>query len=139
MVHAAAHLVLLFGIGSFQDVTSSCSKLFEILLFLSSYTGLCAPKTRTFEKFGKKYALLSTLPNKRYCCILQFQLKFKNYQMKDRNWFMAGDPSVLVFVIGRVRDLASSCSKLFEISLFVMNYTLLPVPKLRTFENFGKK
>ena len=36
------------------DLTSSCSKLFEILLFLNCYTGLSVPKTRRFEKIGKK-------------------------------------------------------------------------------------
>ena len=56
-------------------------------LVLISYTGLSFPKTRNFEKFGKKYALLSTLSNKRHCWILQLHFRFKNYQISDRNWF----------------------------------------------------
>ena len=53
LVHAGAPLVLLFPIGRLKDLTRSCSKLFEILLFLISYTGLHASRTRILEKFGK--------------------------------------------------------------------------------------
>ena len=52
LVHAGAPLVLLFLIGRLQDLTSSCSKLFEILHFLNSYMGLSVRKPRTFEQFG---------------------------------------------------------------------------------------
>ena len=54
LVHARAPLVLLFLIGRLQDLISSCSKLFEILLFLLSYTRLSVPETRALEKFGRK-------------------------------------------------------------------------------------
>ena len=40
LVDAGARLVLLLLIGRLQDLTSSCLKFFEILLFLISYTGL---------------------------------------------------------------------------------------------------
>ena len=39
-------------IGGLEDLTISCSKLFEILLFSNGYTGLSVPKRRTFEKSG---------------------------------------------------------------------------------------
>ena len=70
MIHAGTPLALLLLIGRLQELTSSCLKLFEILLFLISYTRLSVPKPRTFEKFGVSLALLTTLSNKGHCWIL---------------------------------------------------------------------
>ena len=137
MVHAAARFVLLFLIRILRDLTSSPSKLFEMLLVFNSDTGLSVPKTRTFEKFCKKYTLLSTLPNKSHCWTLQLHFKFKNYQTKDK-FVHSGAPLVLLFLIVRLEDLTTSYSELFETLLFLINYTGLCVPKTKTFEKFGK-
>ena len=52
LVHAGAPLVLLFLTRKLQDLTSSCSKLFEILPFSDSSTRLSVPKRRQNELFG---------------------------------------------------------------------------------------
>ena len=44
--HAGASAVLPLLIGKLQDLTSSYSKLIEILIFLKCYTELSVPKTR---------------------------------------------------------------------------------------------
>ena len=54
LVHPGAPPVLLFLIGKFQDLTSSCSKLFEKFLLLKCYTGFYVLKTRILQIFGKK-------------------------------------------------------------------------------------
>ena len=46
LVHAGAHLVLSFLIGKLQDLTSSCSKIIERLLFLRSETTLSVSKKK---------------------------------------------------------------------------------------------
>ena len=81
-------MVLLFLIRKLQDLTSSCSKSLEILLLSDSYTRFSFPKRRTFENFGDSEALLTTVSNKRHCWILLLHHNFKNYQVKERNWFM---------------------------------------------------
>ena len=53
LIHAGPRLVLLFLIRKLQHPTSSCLKVFEILLFPDSYTRFCVPKTIKFEIFGK--------------------------------------------------------------------------------------
>ena len=135
MVHAGAPFVLHFLIGRLQDLNSFCSELFEVLLLLISYTGLSVSKTRTFEKHGKMWALLSTFPNylinKRHCKIVQLHFKFKNYHMKDK-LVHARAPLVLLFLIGRLQSPTSSCWKLFEALLFLINYTGLSVSKTRS-------
>ena len=88
MVHAGDPSVLVFVIGRVRDLASSCSKLFEISLFVMNYTLLPVPKLRTFENFGKKQALLPALIDKRHCLILQLHFKFKKHQIKDGNWFL---------------------------------------------------
>ena len=57
--------------------------------------------------------------------------------MKDK--LVRGAPLVLLFLIGKLFDLASSCLKLFEILLFLNCYTGLSVPKTSIFDIFGKK
>ena len=128
LIHAGAPLTLLFLSGRLQDLTSSCSKLFEILLFLIGYTRLSVRKTRA-----------SCLSNKKDCCILQLHHKFKNYQMKDRNWFMQELLSSFFFLIRKLQKLTSSCSNLFEILLFLDSYTRLSFPKTRKFKKFGMR
>ena len=54
LVHAQAPLVLLFLIGTLQDLKSSCSSLFEKLLFLKCFTELSVRKTRILEIFAIK-------------------------------------------------------------------------------------
>ena len=63
-------LAPLFRIGRLQYFTSSCAKLFKILLLLISYIRLSVPKSTTGEKFGLSEALLTSLSNKRQCLIL---------------------------------------------------------------------
>ena len=46
MVDAGAPMALLFLIGRLQDLTSSCLKLFQILLFSDGPTRLSVPKRR---------------------------------------------------------------------------------------------
>ena len=57
--HAGVSLVLLFLIRKLQDLNSSYSKVFEVLLFLDSYTRFSVPKTIKSEKFGKMQAVLT--------------------------------------------------------------------------------
>ena len=59
LVHAADPSVI-FLIGTLEDLTSSYSKLIEILIFFKCYTGVSVPKTRILEIFGKEKALSST-------------------------------------------------------------------------------
>ena len=60
LVHPGAPSVLLFLIGKLQDLTSSYSKLIEILIFFKCNTGLSVPKTGILEIFEKKKAPSST-------------------------------------------------------------------------------
>ena len=52
LVHARAPLAVLFLIERIQELMSSCSKMFEIVHLVISYTRLSVPKTRTCEKLG---------------------------------------------------------------------------------------
>ena len=54
LVHAQAPSVLLFLIGTLQDLKTSCSNSFEKLLFLKCFTELSVPKTRILEIFTIK-------------------------------------------------------------------------------------
>ena len=56
--------------------------------------------------------------------------------MKDK-LFHAGASLLLVFLIGKLKDLISSYSKLFEIFIFLNRSAILSVPK--TFEKFANK
>ena len=51
LIDAAAPSALLSSIGRLEELTSSSSNLFEILLFLDSPTRLSVPKTTKYEKF----------------------------------------------------------------------------------------
>ena len=51
-MNAGGPLAFLFLIGRLQEFTSSCSKLFEILLRLISESRFSVPKIRIFKKFG---------------------------------------------------------------------------------------
>ena len=53
-------MLLLFIIGRLHDLTSSCSKLFEILHFSNSYAVSSIPKGRTYQEFEMREALLTT-------------------------------------------------------------------------------
>ena len=81
-------MAVLFLIGRLQDLTSSCSKLLEILLFLISCNRLSVPKRRTFQKFGMSSALSTPFPNNTHCWIKYLHLKFKKHPIKERNCFM---------------------------------------------------
>ena len=87
LVHAGATSILLFLIGKLQDLASSSSKLIEILIFWNSYLHLIKylPRSKVFH------------PNERQKLV------------------HAGTTSVLLFLIGKLQDLASSTSKLIEI------------------------
>ena len=67
LVHAGAPSVLLFLIGKLQKLTSYCSKVIEILIFLECYTAFC-------------------FKNKNIGNIWQDVGSF--IHMKDKNWFM---------------------------------------------------
>ena len=54
VVHAGALSILLLLIGILEDLTSSCSKLFEKFLLLKCYTELSVPKTGILEVLGNK-------------------------------------------------------------------------------------
>ena len=54
LVHAGAPSALLFLIRKLQDLTSSCLKVFEILLFSDSSMRLSVPKAIKLEIFGKR-------------------------------------------------------------------------------------
>ena len=68
LVYAGALLVLLFLILQLQNLTSSSSKFFEILLFSDSYTYeiLCS-KNKKIWKICISYPLLMTWSHKRHC------------------------------------------------------------------------
>ena len=87
LVHTEAPSVLLFLIGKLQDLTSYCKKLIEILILLNSY--------RDWIK--------SLARNKAF------------HQHEGQKLVHAGPPSVLLYFIGILQDLPSSCSKIIEI------------------------
>ena len=103
LVQAGSPWRFLFLIRKLQDLTSSSSKLLEKLLFLKCYIGLCVPKTRLFE-INPRSKLFH--PHKR------------------EKYALAGAPSVLLFLIGKLQDLTSSCSKLIE-ALILLNSSIL--------------
>ena len=110
LVHARAPFVLLFLIGKLQDLKSTSSELIEILILWNSSIDLIKylPRSKVFH------------PNER------------------EELVHAGATLVLLFLIGKLQDLASSSSKLIEISIFLKCYNGLSVPKTRIYERFGK-
>ena len=97
LVRPGAPPVLLFLIGKLQDFTSSCSKLFEKFLLLKCYTGLYVLKTTIF-----KYLVRSKI----------------SHPHERQKLVHTGAPLVLLFLIGKLKDLRSSCSKIIAIFIF---------------------
>ena len=130
-------MVLLMLIGRLEDLTISYSKLFEILLFLISCTGLFVRKTRAFQKFGTKEGLLSLLLRigiiGSYSCTSNLKvIKWKTEIGSCRSSLWPSCPNL------EITGPYHSYLKLFEIMLFLISSTGLNVSKARTFEKFGK-
>ena len=81
LVHTEAPSVLLFLIGKLQDLTSYCKKLIEILILLNSF--------RDWIK--------SLARNKAF------------HQHEGQTLVHEGPPSMLLYFIGILQDLPSSC------------------------------
>ena len=118
LVLAAAPTVVHFLIGKLQELTNSCQNIFEKLLFSKCYTGLSVQK----QKYLKYFARSSLL-----------------HQHERQKLLHAGASSVFFFLIGKLHDLTSSCSKIFKKLFFLKCYTALSIPKTRILETFGKK
>ena len=114
-------MALLLLIGRLQDLNSSCSKLFEILLFLLSYTDYLFQKQEHLKNLARSKLFYLPYLIRGTAGSYSFTFKFKNYQMKGK-LVHTGAPLVLLFLIGGLEDLTSSSSKLFAILLFLISY-----------------
>ena len=111
LVHAGALSVFLFLMGKLQDLTSSSSKIIEIWILLKCYTGLCLKRKN-----------IGNVPQ---------EVSSVTYMNREK-LLHAGAPSVILFLIGKLQNLTSSCSKLIEILIF-LGYTGLSVRKTKIF------
>ena len=71
---------------------------------------------------------------------MNFLSRIKIFHPDEREKYVyTGAPWVLVFSIGKLQGLTSSCSKAFKKFLFLKCYTTLSVPKTTILEILGRK
>ena len=168
LVHAGVTSVLFSLIVKFQDLTSFCSKLTEILIFFNSYIHWIkywarskgfhphekqklvqagAPSVHLFS-IGKLHDLRSScwklieilILSNPYMDWIQYVKRSKLFRLHERQKLVhAGPPSVLYLSVPKLQNFTSSCLKIIEILIFLKCYTGLSVPKTRILEIFGKK
>ena len=82
LVYTGAPSVFLFLVGILQDLTSSCLKVIQTLIFFKCYTGLSVPKTKYWKCFARSKMMMIMMMNC-FCGMVDREKRFSLISSRD--------------------------------------------------------